>query len=82
MAELGLGLRPDYTGRGLGTGFLAATLDWARERYAPTEFSLMVVAFNRRAITVYERAGFQTVRTFRHRTNGAEWDFVVLRRPA
>ena len=42
----------------------------------------MVAVFNRRAITVYERAGFQTVRTFRHWTNGAEWDFVELRRPA
>jgi ribosomal-protein-alanine N-acetyltransferase len=82
VAELGLGLRPDHTGRGLGGAFLTATLDWATERYAPTEFSLSVAAFNRRAIIVYERAGFEAVRTYRHRTNGAEWDFVELRRPA
>jgi ribosomal-protein-alanine N-acetyltransferase len=82
VAELGLGLRPDHTGRGLGGAFLAATLDWARERYAPAEFSLSVAAFNRRAITVYERAGFEAVRAYRHRTNGGDWDFVELRRPA
>lgn len=82
VAELGLGLRPDHTGRGLGAAFLAATLDWARKKHAPTEFSLSVAAFNRRAIIVYERAGFEAVRAYRHRTNGAEWDFVELRRLA
>ena len=82
VAQLGLGLRPDCTGRGLGAAFLSAALGWAYELYAPTEFTLWVAAFNRRAITVYERAGFQIVRTFRHRTNGAEWDFVELRLPA
>jgi ribosomal-protein-alanine N-acetyltransferase len=79
VAELGLGLRPDHTGRGLGGAFLAAALDLARERYAPTDFRLSVAAFNRRAITVYERAGFEAVRAYKHRTNGAEWDFVELR---
>jgi [ribosomal protein S18]-alanine N-acetyltransferase len=38
--------------------------------------------FNRRAITVYERAGFAPVREFRHWTNDGEWEFVELRRPA
>jgi ribosomal-protein-alanine N-acetyltransferase len=82
VVQLGLGLRPECTGLGLGGPFLSAALDWAREQFAPTEFCLSVAAFNRRAITVYERAGFRTVRTFRHRTNGAEWDFVELCRSA
>lgn len=82
VAELGLGLRPDHTGRRLGAAFLVATLDWARARYAAAEFSLSVAGFNRRAITVYERAGFQAVRTYAHWTNGAEWDFVELRKPS
>jgi ribosomal-protein-alanine N-acetyltransferase len=80
--EVGLGLRPDLTGRGLGATFLEAVLDAARERYAPARFTLAVAGFNRRAITVYERAGFTTVRRYRHRTNGGEWDFIAMERAA
>jgi [ribosomal protein S18]-alanine N-acetyltransferase len=79
---VGLGLRPDHTGRGLGGAFLTAGLDHARATYEPEEFSLAVAAFNRRAITVYERAGFTSARTYMHHTNGAEWEFVEMRRPA
>ena len=80
--EIGLGLRPDITGRGLGKSFVEAGLEYARARFAPAEFTLSVAGFNRRAITVYERAGFAMVRTFTHWTNGADWEFVEMRRPA
>ena len=80
--ELGLGLRPDHTGRGLGPSFLEAGLDHARSHHDPEWFSLAVATFNRRAITVYERAGFTAVRTYMHHTNGGEWEFVEMRRPA
>jgi ribosomal-protein-alanine N-acetyltransferase len=78
--EIGLGLHPDWTGRGLGTSFLEAGLDYGRRRYAPDEFTLSVASFNRRAITVYERVGFAPVRVFTHQTNGGEWEFVEMRR--
>jgi len=56
--EIGVGLRPDLTGRGLGLPFVRAGLELARRRCHPQTFSLYVATFNRRAITVYERAGF------------------------
>jgi ribosomal-protein-alanine N-acetyltransferase len=80
--EIGLGLRPDMTGRGLGRSFVEAGLEYARRRFAPVEFRLSVATFNRRAITVYERVGFAATRVFTHRTNGGEWEFVEMRRPA
>jgi len=80
--EIGLGLRPDRTGKGLGTSFLEAGLDYARRRFAPEQFALSVATFNHRAITVYERAGFAPVRAFTHWTNGAEWEFVEMERSA
>ena len=80
--EIGLGLRPDQTGRGLGRSFVEAGLEYARRRFAPVEFRLSVATFNRRAITVYERAGFAATRVFTHRTNGGDWEFVEMRRPA
>jgi [ribosomal protein S18]-alanine N-acetyltransferase len=77
---VGLGLRPDLTGRGLGGGFFAAGLDYGRERFAPERFSLAVATFNERAIRVYERAGFERARVYMHETNGGEWEFVEMRR--
>jgi len=76
--EIGLGLRPDLTGRGLGASFLAAGLEFARARFAPERFTLAVATFNERAITVYERAGFARGRVYMHWTNGAEWEFIEM----
>ena len=82
VVEIGLGLRPDLTGRGLGGGYVEACLAFARERFRPARFRLAVAAFNRRAITVYERAGFQAVEEFDHWTNGGEHRFVRMERDA
>ena len=62
--DVGLGMRPDLTGRGLGEEFVHAGLRFARETYSPPAFRLTVATFNQRAIRVYERAGFETVETF------------------
>ena len=80
--EIGLGLRPDLTGRGLGGAFLAAGLAFARERFVPELFVLAVATFNERAIKVYERAGFAHVRVYMHSTGGGEWEFLEMSRPA
>lgn len=80
--QIGLGLHPERTGQGLGEPFLRAGLDYARSRFEPAQFVLSVATFNRRAITVYERAGFTAGRVFMHSTNGGDWEFVEMRRPA
>jgi [ribosomal protein S18]-alanine N-acetyltransferase len=79
VVEIGLGLRPDLTGKGLGARFLAAGMDYAAGLGA-TDFALAVAAFNRRAITVYERAGFRAVRRYQHETNGGVHEFVWMTR--
>lgn len=82
VVGVGVGLRPDLTGRGLGLAFLEQGLDFARARFAPTGFKLSVAAFNQRAITVYERSGFVVTRRFTHETNGGSFPFVEMERPA
>jgi len=76
--EIGLGLRPDLTGRGLGSAFVEVGIGEVRARYGAVRIVLAVATFNRRAIRVYERAGFAPVRTYMHSTNGGEWEFLEL----
>ncbi len=64
--KIGLGLAPHLTGQGLGEPFVNACLAFAR-RLGSQRFLIHVAAFNRRAITVYERCGFvETGREIRH----------------
>lgn len=79
-SALGLGLRPDLTGRGLGQAFVEAALAFIREQYAPQEVWLYVLAWNERALRVYERVGFQRVRTFTQENRYGRRDFVEMRR--
>jgi len=79
---VGLGLRPDLTGKGLGLAFVNARLDFARKQLKLDYFRLFVLAFNERAIRIYERAGFQRVSIYvQHNVNGAR-EFLVMRRHA
>jgi ribosomal-protein-alanine N-acetyltransferase len=60
---IGLGMRPDLTGQGLGLAFVKAGLAYGKSLYTPAFFRLDVAAFNKRAQKVYEKAGFIQVRT-------------------
>lgn len=79
-AEIGLGLRPDLTGHGAGESFVRACLRFAAAARGAQSYTLAVAAFNRRAITVYERAGFQEVERFEHVTNGGLHAFIRMAR--
>jgi len=80
--DVGLGMRPDLTGQGLGVGYLLAGLEFARRRFSPERFTLSVATFNERAILVYERAGFRRDTVHKHKTNGGEYLFLSMAREA
>ena len=80
--DVGMGLRPDLTGRGLGAEFVLAGLAFARERFSPQNFTLSVATFNGRAIGVYERVGFRRGEIQTHETNGGEHEFPSMWREA
>lgn len=61
--DIGLALRPNLTGKGLGLDFLQFGLDFASKVY-PGPVRLTVAAFNERARTIYYRAGFIDVGIF------------------
>jgi ribosomal-protein-alanine N-acetyltransferase len=78
--DVGLGLRPDLTGQGLGVEYLLAGVEFARERFSPERFTLSVATFNERAIEVYERAGSRRGAVYTHHTNGADFPFLAMDR--
>ena len=64
--DIGLGMKPDLTGKGFGKRFFAAILDFAMQRFSPATIRLTVADFNRRALRLYGGLGFSAVDCFVH----------------
>jgi len=62
--DVGLGIRPDLAGRGMGLAFLEAILAFAREQYGDVRFRATIAAFNARSRRVFEKAGFRHEQAF------------------
>jgi len=76
--DVGMGVRPDLTGQGRGGAYTNAILDFAQRTFAPTAFRVTVAEFNKRALRVWERAGFRPAQVFKREQDGRA--FVVLTR--
>ena len=83
VVEVGIGLRPELTGRGAGESFLRAQLDYATSQWAPATFRLFVAAWNERAIRLYARLDFSEVgRETRHFALVGDHEFIQMERAA
>ena len=76
--DIGLGVRPDLTGKGRGSAYVNAVIDFAQRTYAPERLRVTIAAFNTRARRVWEGAGFQMIQVFRG--GWMQIDFVILRK--
>ena len=74
--DIGLGVRPDLTGRGHGAAYVSAVIDFANSTYSPQQLRVTIAAFNSRALRVWEKAGFREVQKFRGGWKNME--FVIL----
>ncbi|MFN8495214.1 MAG: GNAT family protein [Caldilineaceae bacterium] len=75
--DIGLGMRPDLTGQGLGDAFLAAILAFADQEFAPKCLRATIAKFNGRSMRVFAKAGFQPIQTFLSRSEPPR-EFVVM----
>ena len=76
--DIGLGLRPDLCGKGLGQGFLRLGLEWARRELGASSFRLAVAQFNTRAQKVYRACGFREISQVTHGITGERFVLMVL----
>ncbi|KKO52570.1 GNAT family N-acetyltransferase [Paenibacillus sp. DMB20] len=58
VLRIGLGMRPDWCGNGMGKRFVEAVVREARQRKPHDEIDLEVLTWNERAIRTYRKAGF------------------------
>ncbi|MFD1954722.1 GNAT family N-acetyltransferase [Paenibacillus thailandensis] len=77
--DIGLGLRPDMTGRGLGACFVKQVMAFVEEEFRPRRLQLVVAAYNIRAVRAYLKAGFYEIGQFQSML-GNEWvPFIAMR---
>ena len=76
--EVGLGLRPDLTGRGLGLNFVTEIEAFIQNNFNYRIIILSVASFNKRAIKVYQRAGFKTDGSKLQKSNDGVYEFINL----
>ncbi|MCR2820090.1 GNAT family N-acetyltransferase [Lederbergia panacisoli] len=64
LLDLGFGMNPELTGKGLGFTFISFIISELQEKYNLNKIRLTVAEFNKRAITLYEKLGFETQTSF------------------
>lgn len=78
--EIGVALRPDLVGKGIGSSLLQVGMDFARSRFIFKRFQIRVWKLNQRAIRVYEREGFRIEKELLTDINGKPFKFLKMSR--
>ena len=77
---VGIGLKPNVTGKGLGKHILNFALEYIKQNYASYTPMLEVRSWNTRAIKCYTAVGFKPVKTIMQTDkNGVECEFVIMK---
>ncbi len=77
--EIGLGLRPDLTGKGLGKPFIERGILFGRDEFNyHDEIKLRVASFNKRARRLYEHIGFREAGKNVYTINNDRYEFINM----
>jgi len=78
LTRLGLGLRPDLCGKGMGTLFVNKIVRYAIQKNPGHEIDLEVHVWNKRAQIVYTRAGFVITDQYERKTINGQEEFYCM----
>ena len=78
--DMGGGLRPDLTGRGLGGAAIQLGIDYAWENFDIQKLRVTVWQENKRALKVLSALGFQSLDRFVATTTQEEYQILTLAR--
>jgi RimJ/RimL family protein N-acetyltransferase len=73
IMDVGLGMRPDRTGQGLGGSFIYAILAFAQTEFSMSKFRVTIAAFNMRSQRAFIRQGFMEYVRFQRTGDGMEF---------
>ncbi len=74
--DIGMAVRPDLTGRGLGNEFAKTAISFAVQTFRPTTLRVTIADFNGRARHVWQKQGFQPVHSFT--SNASHLAFTIF----
>jgi RimJ/RimL family protein N-acetyltransferase len=74
--DIGMGMRPDLTGKGHGAEYAGAVFDFARTHYSERHHRVTIAEFNRRAQQLCRRFGFSPVSRFTRK--GDDKPFIIM----
>lgn len=74
--DIGLMIKPELTGQGLGSEFVKDVIRFARTQFKPNKLRVTILSTNLRAIRVWEKSGFQKTQTFKRERD--ELPFIIM----
>lgn len=80
VMEIGLGLKPSLTGKGIGEHYVKAGIEYGLLElgFEGKQIKLSVANFNNRAIKVYKKIGFKEVGRYIQTINDEKYEFITM----
>lgn len=79
ILDIGLGLKPELCGHGLGNLFMQTGMNYSKQNLQAKKLRLFVACFNHRAIKLYEKLGFRQVTKVSHKKTNKEFFLMVCK---
>lgn len=74
--DIGMGIRPDLTGKGRGKYYAQAVVEYGIKQYSAKQLRVTIADFNQRAKRVWQQLGFRQVEKFVK--IGTQEEFVIM----
>ena len=74
--DIGLMIKPELTGQGMGATFTKEVIRNGIAKYEPKKLRVTIAAFNKRAMRIWEKNGFEQNQTFERSEN--RMGFVIM----